>query len=73
MKHDEKYVVLEHLTLPGKGLRFWCVNTENNTHGPNGELWYKEILFTDDIDKAIQCSRELGDLATFDEIHNFQK
>ena len=27
-----KYVVLEHLELPDKGLRFWTINSNNNTY-----------------------------------------
>lgn len=49
----EKYVVLEHLTLPDKGLRFWTTNGENNTKLSTGEIVYKEIYFTDDKIQAI--------------------
>jgi hypothetical protein len=54
----KKYVVLEHLTLPDRGFRFWTVNTDNNTHSYKGELWYKEILFTDNTEEAIRVSQE---------------
>lgn len=37
----KKFVVLENIETKG---RFWTINTENNTHSLNGELWYKEIL-----------------------------
>ena len=58
MKSNKKYVVLEHLTLPNRGLRFWSTNSENNTHGYNGELWYKEVGFTDDDKEAIKLSKK---------------
>lgn len=66
----KKYVVLEHLTMPDQGKRFWSTNTENNTHSLEGELWYKEIIFTDDKDEAIHHSSLYGNLPThrmFDE------
>ena len=50
---DKKYVVLEHLTLPDRGMRFWSTNSENNTHLNDGALAYKEVLFTDDENTAI--------------------
>jgi hypothetical protein len=59
--HLEKYVVLEHLTLPDRGWRFWSTNSCNNCHSMNGELWYKEILFTDSEEEAIKAAREHGD------------
>ena len=67
----EKYVVLEHLTLPDRGLRFWSHNTENNTHGYNGELWYKEVLFTDSEDEAIAVSRISNNLPTYNELSEY--
>lgn len=42
MKRPEKYVVLEHLTLPDRGLRFWSHNTENNTHSMWGIFGIKK-------------------------------
>lgn len=66
--NTSKYVVLEHLTLPDKGLRFWTSNTENNTHGYNGELWYKEVAFTDDTDEAIRISCKGVPTSTHEEL-----
>lgn len=57
---NKKYVVLEHLTLPDRGFRFWTSNSENNTHGSNGELWYEEVLFTDSKEEAISVSRNIN-------------
>lgn len=54
----KKYVVLEHLCLPNRGFRFWSMNSDNNTHSAKGELWYKEVLFTDDMDEAIRVSQQ---------------
>ncbi len=54
----KKYVVLEHLNLPDRGFRFWTTNSNNNTHSFNGELWYKEILFTDFESEAMAESRK---------------
>jgi len=49
MENNKKYVVLEHLTLPDRGLRFWsCTNENINLE------WYKIILYTDDEEEAIK-------------------
>lgn len=70
MKHPEKYVVLEHLTLPDRGFRFWTNNSDNNTNSAMGELWYKEVLFTDSDEEAISASRQTNTdvVATFNEL-----
>jgi hypothetical protein len=71
----KKYVVLEHLTLPNRGLRFWSTNTENNTHSAKGELWYKEILFSDSKEECIEECRNINRevLPTFNELVEFHK
>jgi hypothetical protein len=71
MLHSGKYVVLEHLTLPDRGLRFWSTNTEDNTHGHNGELWYKEILFTDSEEEAIAESQKIEELPSMNELEKY--
>lgn len=73
MKSEKKYVVLENLTLPNRGFRFWTVNSENNTHGHTGELWYKEIMCTDDTDEAISQSQRINRevIATYSELMEF--
>ena len=72
MKRPEKYVVLEHLTLPDRGFRFWGHNTEDNTHSAWGDLWYKEILFTDSEEEAIAECRKLGDnIASMHELEEY--
>lgn len=48
MSEKKKYVVLEHLCMPNKGMRFYTTNSDNNTHSHKGDLWYKEVLFSDD-------------------------
>ena len=53
MKNSKKYVVLKGIE---HGNMFWTTNIENNTHSFEGELWYKEILFTDSEDEAIKES-----------------
>lgn len=42
---NKKYVVLETLVGPSQGGRFFSLNSDNNTHSAEGELWYKEIAF----------------------------
>jgi hypothetical protein len=70
----EKYVVLEHLTLPNRGLRFWSRNIKNSTHSKKGELWYKEILFTNSQEEAIVESRKIGDnIPSRDELDEYYK
>lgn len=53
-KSNKKFVVLESI---GSGKRFWSINSYNNTHSQEGELWYKEIAFTNDEQEAIKLSR----------------
>jgi len=69
----EKYVVLEHLTLPDRGLRFWSTNTGDNTHSAWGHLWYKEILFTDSEDEAMEASRICNNLPTHSELEEYYR
>jgi hypothetical protein len=71
MKRPEKYVVLEHLTLPDRGFRFWGHNTEDNTHSAWGDLWYKEVFFTDSEEEAIAECRKLGDVACMRELEEY--
>jgi len=73
VKHPEKYVVLEHLTLPDRGFRFWTTNSDDNTHGHNGELWYKEILFTNNEYEAIDAASHHGDTAYSSELEEYYK
>ena len=58
-----KYVVLETLVGPSQGVRFFSVNSENNTHSANGELWYKEIAFCDTPE---ECQKHLNPIRTQD-------
>jgi hypothetical protein len=69
----EKYVVLERLTLPNRGIRFWSTNTENNTHSAWVDLWYKEILFTDSEEEAIKVSRKIGELPNMHELEEYYR
>jgi hypothetical protein len=71
MKRPEKYVVLEHLTLPDRGFRFWGHNTEDNTHSAWGDLWYKEIFFTDSEEEAIAACQKMGDVASMHELEEY--
>lgn len=72
MKRPEKYVVLEHLNMPDRGWRFWSTNTGDNTHSAWGDLWYKEILFTDSEEEAVKVAREHGDnIPTTSEIYDY--
>ena len=69
----KKYVVLEHLTLPHRGIRFWTHNGENNTHFSDGSLVYKEILFTDSQEEAIFESQLIGDIPSYNELEEYYK
>ena len=73
MKRPEKYVVLEHLTLPDRELRFWTMNTVDNIHSAYGDIWYKEVLFTDDEDIAKTECREGKPNATYNELYQYYK
>jgi len=50
----KRNVVLETLVGKSKGVWFWTSNSGNNTRSATGELWYKEIAFTDSDEKAIR-------------------
>jgi hypothetical protein len=54
MEKYKEYVVLEHLTLPDRGLRFFTTNSKkgDNTLIHDGTVAYKEILFTDSTEEA---------------------
>lgn len=67
----EKYVVLEHITLPDRGWRFWSTNTGDNTHSAWGDLWYKEVLFTDSEEEAIRESQKHGELPSLHELEEY--
>lgn len=56
--NKRKYVVLEHLTMPQRGFRFWSSNAGVclNTHGTEDSPWYKEVLFTDSEREATELS-----------------
>lgn len=70
---EKEFVVLEHLLLPDRGKRFWTTNSNNNTHSTDGELWYKEILFTDSTEEAINESSKcnVDALPTFNELSEY--
>lgn len=72
---SKKFVVLEHLTLPDRGFRFWTTNGENNTKIVDGSAVYKEILFTDDSNEAIRASQKPNTeaIATFRELLDYHK
>jgi hypothetical protein len=82
MESTKQFVVLEHLSLPDRGFRFittnsnWSGRTEpfhrNNTHGHNGELWYKEIAFTDTIEEAQSMLSPSSDkIASYKELYDY--
>lgn len=75
MKNPEKYVVLEHLTLPDRGFRFWTTNSKNNTRSAEGDLWYKEVLFTNSDEEAIAESRRTNTdvVATMSELMEWHR
>ena len=54
----EKWVVLEHLKGESKGVRFFCGNGPDNTHTADGDLYYKEVGFTDDPKQAQALCKE---------------
>jgi hypothetical protein len=70
----EKYVVLEHLLLPDRGMRFWTMNTKNNVTISGGKIAYKEVHFTSDVYDAIDhCSPNSKNLPSFSELFNYYK
>lgn len=83
MDNTKRFVVLEHLMLPDRGFRFFSTNChwkestsgiDNNTHGYNGELWYKEIAFTDTIEEAqSMLSPNSKAIATYGELKEYYK
>lgn len=71
LNHTEKFVVLEHLNLPRKGMRFVTKNVPDNTHGYGGVTAYKEVLFTDDEKEAIEAAEITGDIPSPEEVRSF--
>jgi len=71
----KKFVVLEHLTLPDRGFRFFTMNSDNNTHSGLGELWYTPILYTDDQEYAQMYATmaSSGKVASMFELENYYK
>ena len=72
MNTDKKYVVLEHLLMPDRGFRFWCINSDDNTHLLDGRLAYKEVLFTNEENAAILASGQIN-LDTIPNLHDFEE
>ena len=72
---NKKYVVLEHLTLPDRGFRFWTTASDDNTHSYKGDLWYKEVMFTDEPEEAIRvCSNyDPAKVASFAEMMEYAR
>lgn len=68
-------VVLEHLTLPDRGFRFWTRNSEDNTKLYTGEIVYQPILYTDNNDEAISCSQKSNSkkIPSFRELMEYQE
>ena len=75
MNKPKKYVVLEHLCLPDRGLRFYSTNSDNNTHSFSGELWYKEVGFVDTSEEAqaLIAQWDPSKLPTFRELEEYYK
>jgi len=87
MDNTKEYVVLEHLMLPDRGFRFFSTNcrwkgrapedireNDNNTHGYNGEEWYKEVGFADTVEEAqSMCSPSRDKIPSWDELYNYHR
>ena len=73
MENKKELVVLEHLLLPDKGMRFITSNTEDNTHLHDGTLAYKECLFTDSMKEAQEACSSVnwGTLPTMHELEAY--
>jgi hypothetical protein len=54
----KSFVVLEHLTLPDRGFRFWTKNSNDNTKIYTGEIAYQPIFYTNINEEAISWSRQ---------------
>jgi len=58
---DKKFVVLQNLKAPWNA--FWTMNKPSvfgdNCHSYKGELWYKEVLFTDSEEEAMKKAEEI--------------
>lgn len=70
---DKELVVLEHLLMPDRGMRFVTTNTKDNTHLHDGTLAYKEVLFTDSMKEAQEACSSLnwGVLPSLHEMEEF--
>ena len=52
----KKYVVLEHLRSPDRGLRFWSLNGPEPEKSKSGEVAYKVVLETNDPSEALKAA-----------------
>lgn len=61
--------------MPNRGFRFWSINSDNNTRSAKGQLWYKEVFFTDHTEVAITESRKVNKEAipTYRELEDHYK
>jgi hypothetical protein len=68
-------VVLEHLTLPDRGFRFWTTNTDNNTKIYTGEIVYTPIFYTSNDEDAIHYSKgyTASKIASIRELEKYHK
>lgn len=53
----KKYVVLEHLLLPDRGLRFWSMNRDYPERLSDGRKAYKIVFETDSDEEAVNISQ----------------
>ncbi len=49
-----KFVVVQHLTMPDRGICFFTTNSERgrDCYGNTGELWDKNVAFADNVQEA---------------------
>lgn len=52
----KKFVVLEHLRAPDRGLRFYSLNSPDPEKLADGSTAYKKVLETDDQSEAFKAA-----------------
>ena len=68
-----KFVVVQHLTMPDRGICFFTRNSKlgRDGYGNTGELWYKNVAFASTVPIAQAMVREHTTYPTSREVYEY--
>ena len=74
-ERTEEYVVLQHRTMPDKGICFFTTNTNDPKveYGYNGSHWYNIVGYADTVEQAQSMCRRHSVYPTTQEIEEHVK